>query len=311
MKASVLINNFNYGRYLRRCIESACAQTYKDVEVVVVDDGSTDGSIDIIKSFGDKVKAVFKNNGGQASCFNAGFERSSGDIVFFLDADDEFHHEKIAIIMKIYKLYKAHGVQWCFDFVDESRVPELVRPVAETDISMWDFRASITKGIFPIAYDYPVATSSLSFERSLLDRILPMPTSRGVTLSDNYLKFASAGLSVGAICHVPLSYQRIHDSNRYTRSSQNRIRRTEIMMETGGQLARQFPFLSRIGVKLVSTAIAERIAQRLSNFPLLFKHWRGSPFALGEKLRITGMSAIKTASILLARAPERTDSSGA
>ena len=122
----------------------------------------------------------------------------------------------------------------------------------------------MAKGIFPL---YVAATSGLSFRRSLLSKILPMPTAAGITLSDNYLKFAGAALGKGAICTVPLTHQRIHGANRYTGSTQMKRRQAEIMMETGRQLVVHFPHLSNIGVNLVSNAIAVRIAQGADQFP--------------------------------------------
>jgi len=86
---SIVVNNYNYARFLTECIDSALHQTYSAVEVVVVDDGSTDESREVIRNFGDRIKTVFKNNGGQGSAINAGFAASTGSIVIFLDADDE------------------------------------------------------------------------------------------------------------------------------------------------------------------------------------------------------------------------------
>src|ERR1700730_13631683 len=87
-KVSIIINNYNYAEYLPSCIESAIAQTYRNTEVIVSDDGSTDNSRAIIESYGSSVIATFKLNGGQASALNAGYKMSSGDLVIFLDADD-------------------------------------------------------------------------------------------------------------------------------------------------------------------------------------------------------------------------------
>ena len=86
--ASVVINNYNYGRFLADAIDSALAQTHPDTEVVVVDDGSTDDSPRIVAAYGDRIVPVLKANGGQASAFNAGFRASRGDVICFLDSDD-------------------------------------------------------------------------------------------------------------------------------------------------------------------------------------------------------------------------------
>lgn len=85
---SFIIANYNYAEYVAEAIESALNSDWEDIEVIVVDDGSTDGSRAIIESFGDRVQAVFKPNGGQRTANNVGFARSKGDLVVFLDADD-------------------------------------------------------------------------------------------------------------------------------------------------------------------------------------------------------------------------------
>ena len=84
MLVSVIVNNYNYGSYLSEAIDSALNQTYPNVEVIVVDDGSTDNSREIIAGYGNRIVSILKENGGQGTCFNAGFERSSGDVVVFL-----------------------------------------------------------------------------------------------------------------------------------------------------------------------------------------------------------------------------------
>jgi len=73
---TILINNYNYGRFLRQAIDSALNQTHANVDVLVVDDGSTDESRDVIDSYGDRIRSIFKENGGQASTFKAGFPAS-------------------------------------------------------------------------------------------------------------------------------------------------------------------------------------------------------------------------------------------
>ena len=78
---SILVSNYNYGGFVAAAIESALAQTYTNCEIIVVDDGSTDSSREIINQFAGRIVPVFKSNGGQASAFNAGFARARGSII--------------------------------------------------------------------------------------------------------------------------------------------------------------------------------------------------------------------------------------
>ena len=89
MRISVVVNNYNYGRFVARAVLSALEQEPAPHEVVIVDDGSSDDSLAVIEQLARKhptVRVVAKQNGGQLSAFNAGFAASSGDIVCFIDA---------------------------------------------------------------------------------------------------------------------------------------------------------------------------------------------------------------------------------
>src|SRR5688572_3590972 len=85
---SIVINNYNYGRFLAASIDSALGQTYPRTETIVVDDGSTDDSREVIQRYAGRVRAILKANGGQASAVNTGFAACQGEVVIFLDSDD-------------------------------------------------------------------------------------------------------------------------------------------------------------------------------------------------------------------------------
>jgi glycosyltransferase involved in cell wall biosynthesis len=85
---SIVIPCHNAKPWIADAIESALAQTYIPTEVVVVDDGSTDGSTDIIRSFGERVHLVLQNHSGAPKARNRGIEGASGEFIHFLDADD-------------------------------------------------------------------------------------------------------------------------------------------------------------------------------------------------------------------------------
>lgn len=88
MKVSIIINSYNYRAFVAATIDSALAQTYRDCEVIVVDDGSTDGSWELIQRYGDRIHAIRQSNGGQGIAYNTGLAAARGEAVLFLDSDD-------------------------------------------------------------------------------------------------------------------------------------------------------------------------------------------------------------------------------
>ena len=85
---SVIISNYNYGRYLKSAIQSTLDQTYTRTEIIVVDDGSSDDSRQIIAGFGDRIIACYNDHRGQCAAINTGFSLSHGDIIILFDSDD-------------------------------------------------------------------------------------------------------------------------------------------------------------------------------------------------------------------------------
>ncbi len=92
---SVIIPVYNCDRYLAEAIESVLAQTYQPIEIIVVDDGSTDNTAEVAKSFGAAVQYCFQVNSGSAAARNQGIELAKGDFFAFLDADDLWVEDKL------------------------------------------------------------------------------------------------------------------------------------------------------------------------------------------------------------------------
>ena len=94
-KVSVIIPNYNYARYVGEAIESVINQTYTNIEIVVVNNGSTDNSLEILEGFGDRIKLVNQENLGQSGARKSGLLKATGDFIAFLDADDTWEPQKI------------------------------------------------------------------------------------------------------------------------------------------------------------------------------------------------------------------------
>jgi glycosyltransferase involved in cell wall biosynthesis len=111
VKISVVIPCYNSEHTIRETLESVLAQTYHDFEVIVVDDGSTDGSKDVILSFGDRVRYIYQQNAGQSAARNAGIREARGEYIAFIDADDLWFPEKLE---KQDKCLQENNVLWCY-----------------------------------------------------------------------------------------------------------------------------------------------------------------------------------------------------
>ncbi len=167
---SIVINNFNYARFLPQAIDSALAQSYPHVEVIVVDDGSTDNSREVIAGYGDRVRAVIKPNGGHASALNAGFAASRGEIVIFLDADDLLLPEAVAETVQIWRP-GVSKVQWVLAHVDANLSPlGTTIPYAPEAMPSGDLRQKV---IEDARYVSP-PTSGNAFARTLLEQLMPL-----------------------------------------------------------------------------------------------------------------------------------------
>jgi glycosyltransferase involved in cell wall biosynthesis len=214
MLVTILVNNYNYAPFLRESIESALNQTYPHIEVIAVDDGSTDGSREIIASYGERLIPVFKENGGQASAINAGFRVSRGDIICILDSDDMLLPKKVAETVDVWREHP----NYCLVYHQLQRVglrkEKIGRPYPR---SVWrgDIRARVERagGWWP----YP-GDCALSFSRSYMERMMPMPTGSPRAYPDTYL--AAPAPYFGPIYGIrePLALYRMHGQNYSTKT---------------------------------------------------------------------------------------------
>src|SRR5713226_179808 len=170
--ASIVITSYNYGRFLSDAIDSALNQTYPRTDVIVVDDGSRDNSPEIIRAYGERIIPVWKENGGQASAFNAVFAASRGDVVLFLDSDDSLLPtavERAVALLDDPGVAKAHWALWVVD--EDGKKTGKLRPrraLAEGDLRSRVFRDG------PLDYNSP-PTSGNAWARKFLEQVLPMP----------------------------------------------------------------------------------------------------------------------------------------
>jgi hypothetical protein len=237
---SIVVLNHNYAHFLPLSIESALAQVSCDVEVVVVDDGSTDGSVDVIRGF-DGIAPVIKDNGGQASAMNAGFAASTGDVVIFLDADDVLFPtaaRDVAAEMSAHP--DAAWVMYRLRLIDaEGHESQHVRPRRPGVMPHGDLRRHVAR--YRCFHWQP--TSGNAFARWALDPVMPVPEADYRISADAYL--ATVMPLVGTIRSVDavLGGYRVHGKSNFTsgpvdeRYFRDQVRRQIVNHEHGRRVA--------------------------------------------------------------------------
>lgn len=206
---SIIIDNYNYGPFLRQAIDSALGQTHERTEVVVVDDGSTDNSREIIAKYDNRVISVLKGNGGQGSAFNAGFARSCGEIVVFLDADDLLLPEAAQRMVEIFRTHPHIArIQYRLAVIDSTGTPTgAVVPPSYIQMPSGDLRRYASE-LNNYAAWWPPTTGN-AFSRWTLRQIFPMPESAFHLCADYYL------LRANALCAPIVSVDEVHACYRF------------------------------------------------------------------------------------------------
>jgi Glycosyltransferases involved in cell wall biogenesis len=110
---SVIIPTYNYGRFLREAIDSALAQSYTPLEIIVVDDGSIDDTPQILAEYGDRIRAIRQDNQGVGAARNTGIAAARGEYLAFLDSDDLWHPRKLAAQIARFEADPSLGLVHC------------------------------------------------------------------------------------------------------------------------------------------------------------------------------------------------------
>jgi glycosyltransferase involved in cell wall biosynthesis len=210
MLASIVVNNHNYAPYLAQAIDSALEQTYPDLEVIVVDDGSVDGSRRIIEGYGDRIVPVYGQHGGQCAACHAGFIRSRGEVVVFLDADDVLLKDAVALHMD--HMSRGHVVKSCGYMAVMDAAGRLTgRRVPRQLPRSGDYRnLTLARGIDTYEVSF---TSAHAWSRTFLKAVLPLPNDNTIGI-DGYLTAVDRLFGRVEFIHRPVAFYRRHDTNK-------------------------------------------------------------------------------------------------
>ena len=185
-RVSIVITNHDYGRFLPAALSSAIDQRGTDVEVIVIDDGSTDDSRAIIRRHEGVLRALLQEHRGQKAAFNAALEIVRGDAVLFLDADDELHPGTAAAVAEAFAATpSASRVVFRLEVVDDAgRANGAIVPSAQVALPNGDVRRAVLAFADDLAWP---PTSGNAFATWALRRVMPLPLDDDPTGADSWL----------------------------------------------------------------------------------------------------------------------------
>src|ERR1700682_2411995 len=230
LRVSVLIDTYNHERFIEQAITSVLEQdmSMAEVEIIVVDDGSTDRTPEIVRGFEPRVRVLRKLNGGQGSAFNAGIPECRGEIVAFLDGDDWWEKDKLRVVLQEFEANPKIGAvgNGLYEVNAEGQRLFVNTPVrayrcsfrtAEESLWFWDLMSFL-------------GTSRLAIRKAVLEKILPLPEDL-VIEADEYLATLAVAISGAAIIPRPLTNYRYHPGNLFQYSTFDRDKtRTKIQV---------------------------------------------------------------------------------
>jgi glycosyltransferase involved in cell wall biosynthesis len=228
---SVLIDTYNHERFIEQAIVSVLEQDFpgSEREIIVVDDGSTDRTPEIVKKFEPHVRLLRKENGGQASAFNAGIPECKGEIVAFLDGDDWWAPRKLTRVTNVFEMEPAvglvgHGIMETF----ADGTVRIAAPEKDERLRLTSLAAA---RVFRLRKSY-LGTSRMALRAELARQILPVPEAL-VIEADEYLFTLAAAMSEIIILEEALTHYCIHGGNLYLAAANGKtgLRRKQKVME--------------------------------------------------------------------------------
>ena len=211
---SVLIDTYNHERFIEEAIVSALNQDFSasDREVIVVDDGSTDRTLEIVRKLEPHVRLLRKENGGQASAFNAGIPECRGEIVTFLDGDDWWERKKLSAVVAEFESNPQIGtIGHGFIEVDEAGKPlAVIAPKAECESRLHD----VEEGSDFLMLRAFLGTSRLAIRRNILHQVGSLPHGLCVE-ADEFLATVATALGGTRVLREPLTNYRYHSANLF------------------------------------------------------------------------------------------------
>ncbi|MGH9716598.1 MAG: glycosyltransferase family 2 protein [Candidatus Acidiferrales bacterium] len=244
---TVLVDTYNHERFIEEALVSVVEQDFpaSDMEILVVDDGSTDRTPEIVRKFAPRVRLLSKTNGGQASAFNFGIPEARGEIVAFLDGDDWWVRNKVTCVAQAMAADPTVGIVG-HGIVEVDGDSKHLRTLIPPEMGTFTLRNDDGAQTFR-NYMAFLGTSRVTIRKSILLQILPIPDPL-IVEADEFMSAAVVAAGSAVLLPEPLTFYRLHDGNLFQFRSADpvRLRRKQtVLASLADELSQR---LDRMGV---------------------------------------------------------------
>jgi len=303
---SVVLPAFNSKRSISRAIESVLSQIFTDYEIIVIDDGSTDNTADVVKKFGSKVNYIYQEHAGVSVARNTAIAAAKGQWIAFLDSDDEWLAEKLKLQMNL--LQRNPNLRWCscnwYQSFYSRRVPIGNSPKIRAALAGGDY----FENYFQIATEgrCPILTTTIIVHKDIFEQLggFEPGRARGQDV-DMWWRIAHNYPSIGYIAE-PLAVRYLDVENPITKKHRletirgyNRrelVDRHLAMAEEKGSIAEFRPYASKVMreglVKMLYCGYKKEARDTVTQFRELFPwYWCLGAYLLTIFPKVTSVAA--------------------
>ena len=235
---TIVITTYNRSALLGRAIRSALGQTLREIEIVVVDDGSTDDTTASLGAFTDeRIRAIrFPTNRGVSDAYNAGIEAARSEVVLFLDSDDALRPRAAELLHGVLSADRGIGLAWGRKAIRDHKTDAL-KSVAFVD----PFRRAGTDSLLPTMLTWTPGTGGLAVRREVFDAIGRLDTRQNISDLDWTIRFAVRGSwTVRVLAEVTYDVYE-HGPSLSSRIDPAYLRGIERILDLHGEVLRAYP----------------------------------------------------------------------
>ncbi len=244
-KISIITPSFNQAHFIKKTLDSILSQAYQHVEIIVMDGGSSDETVSILRSYGSKISFESKKDKGQTDAINKGLKHASGDIIAYLNSDDYYLPNTLLTVAKLFS--NNPHIHWIVgDAVIVDEQEKEIQPLIRLFKRMWRFLYQP----WLLAILNPIPQPSVFLRREVIEQIGPFDENLRYTMDYEYWIRVQQKFGKPFFLKQPLSAFRIHGASKGTTAFDKQFTE-ELAVSTNYFPSSILQFLHRLHIGLI------------------------------------------------------------